>query len=204
MDVKLPIVGTPWREPLEVRPEQIRMAKPTETPVAPRTRARPPPLVMPATTAQIQAAPRPGYAEMVEQLEPLIQAQLAEVKAAMDAKGLGPDNVQFVYAIDITGKEISVCLACGIVGHESPAGKIVASGSWDATIQIGTSFPCLPTTRFASGDSRSSGSSCGQVVATLTARRASSLEIATMRWGKSTGFGMTSSAPAPRSSSRLY
>jgi hypothetical protein len=80
--------------------------------------ARPTPVVVPASVGQLKAAPKASYLEMVEHLETSIQEQLAAVKAVMDSKGLGPDDVQFAYAIDITGKEISVCLACGIVGHD--------------------------------------------------------------------------------------
>lgn len=53
---------------------------------------------------------------MVEHLEPLIAAQTAALTATLE--GRKPQDVSVVYAIDITGKEVSVCLACGIVGHD--------------------------------------------------------------------------------------
>jgi hypothetical protein len=79
--------------------------------------ARPQLVALPVNVQQAQRAPRPGYAEMVAQLEPMIQAQLAEVMAVIEAKGIKPGDVNMVYAPDITGDEVSVCLACGFVGH---------------------------------------------------------------------------------------
>ncbi len=80
--------------------------------------ARPQAIKIPAGISAKKTAPAPSYLEMVEQLEPLIQKQLAEVKAVMDQRGLGPDDVQMVSALDITGREVSVCLACGVIGHD--------------------------------------------------------------------------------------
>lgn len=80
--------------------------------------AQPQPLLFVAAQPAAKPAPRPDYDEMVEHLEPMIQRQLAEVQRALLERGLRPEDVQLVYAIDITGRETSVCLACGIEGHD--------------------------------------------------------------------------------------
>lgn len=63
----------------------------------------------------LQAKPRLTYAEMVSLLEPLIAPQAEAIRALV---GNNPGDVTIVYAVDITGREVQVCLACGRVGHD--------------------------------------------------------------------------------------
>lgn len=79
--------------------------------------ARAEPIKIPMTASAKKLAPLPGYEELRENLEPLIEKQLAEVKQVLLQKGVSPADVKIVYAIDITGSEIQVCLACGQIGH---------------------------------------------------------------------------------------
>jgi hypothetical protein len=66
-----------------------------------------------------EAAPSPlTAAEMITQNEALIARSAAALKADLQAKGVSGADVGLMIAIDITGKEVQICLACAIEGHD--------------------------------------------------------------------------------------
>jgi hypothetical protein len=120
-------VGQPktQAQPQAVPESQLQPAgapKPKPSVAAPLAIARPKDIAI--SIPRPASAPSPGYDEWLAKLEPLIQSQLAEVQAVMNEKKLTPADVSMVYGIDITGRETSVCLACGIEGHDFQPTKV--------------------------------------------------------------------------------
>lgn len=59
------------------------------------------------------------YEEIISepQNEALIAAQVAEIRRVMLEKGLEPAKTGMTFLVDTTGHQVSVCLACGVEGH---------------------------------------------------------------------------------------
>jgi hypothetical protein len=95
---------------------QMEKSTPQATPT-PALPVRATPVKIPTAVGAKPAPVLPTYAEMVEQLEPLIQKQLEEVKQVLLQKKIEPKDFKAIYSVDITGREVQVCLACGQIGH---------------------------------------------------------------------------------------
>lgn len=107
--------AAPQRAQPAMQPQQPVAARPT--PAAPLP-VRTSPIKIPAALGAKAPPVLPSYTEMVEKLEPLIQKQLDEVKQVMLQKQVEPKDFKAIYSVDITGREVQVCLACGRIGHD--------------------------------------------------------------------------------------
>ncbi len=60
------------------------------------------------------------YAELIGQPlnAALIESQVAEIRKVMTDKGLAPAQTGMTFLVDLTGHQVSVCLACGVEGHD--------------------------------------------------------------------------------------
>lgn len=77
-----------------------------------------------AVEQQAHGKPRATYLEMVEANQKLIQSQTEALKQVLNEKQITPADFTMMYGIDITGDELSVCLACGQVGHDYQPTKV--------------------------------------------------------------------------------
>ncbi len=48
----------------------------------------------------------------------LIDSMAAATRKAMQDKGIDPGQSSMVFGLDVTGHEVSICLACGRIGHD--------------------------------------------------------------------------------------
>jgi hypothetical protein len=71
------------------------------------------PRVIPKNDLDKAAPLRESMQQILERLEPLIASQVQQVQAVLEEKGLGPADVNVMFAWDITGDEKQVCSFCG-------------------------------------------------------------------------------------------